>query len=388
MFNSRSLTLCLVTWMSGSSGFLVPSARGLPARKRHALWSSESGKSLEIAKTVADALSMRFAWTVAAGAALGACFPHFVARHVLAGDSSLPIALSIAMFCAGSGLSLNEVSAAVVRRPKALVGGVAAQFCVMPLLAKTASAWLVSEPELAAGLLLVGCCPGGAASNIVTLLARGDVGLSIAMTATSTMCAGVLTPLLTSRLSASAIALEKVPADLLYRPLVQTLIFPSLIGVAFNQTANALRLDTIADVVRFVSPAFSSVLIAAIVCRVIANALLAPKLALGLTFKLCAALLFLHSAGFALGYIVARVLLRLRDEQACRAISIEVGMQNSALAVVLAATVFPAESVSSAALPGALSACWHSILGGFLASRWRRSDFRSMAVPATAKERI
>lgn len=321
--------------------------------------------------SVADALSAKFAWTVAGGAAVGWVFPATTAKHVLAGPNSLPIALSVAMFCAGSGLNVAEVRAAVVSKPKALIGGVCAQFVVMPSLAKIASLSLRAEKEIAAGILLVGCCPGGAASNVVTLLAKGDVGLSIAMTATSTMCAGLATPALMGKLSSFSKSSAKLPTEMLYKPLVQTLIAPSLAGVAFNETTSALKADRAASVARTVSPAFSSILIAAIVCRVVANAKLAPKLSTALTLRLSTALLFLHTLGFAVGLIIARIILKL-DERASRAISIEVGMQNSALAVVLATSLFP--NAPKAALPGALSACFHSILGGMLASRWRRQS--------------
>lgn len=356
----------------GVVSFRGAQPRGLHRPSRLHLSSSSSSSSTTsqapLVSRVAETLSSHFAWTVAAGAVGGVLAPSWVARHVLAGQSSVAVALSIAMFCAGSGLSTKEVAAAFASRPRALIGGVCAQFCVMPSLAKLASLPLAAEPDLAAGLVLVGCCPGGAASNVVTLLAKGDVGLSISMTASSTLCAGLLTPALVRRLCGLD---ANLPPDLLYTPLINNLIAPSLLGVALNETLGAAGLEGPQDALRIFTPAVSSTLIAAIVARVVAGATLAPKLAPGLTAKLGLALVFLHSFGFALGYLVATRLLRLRDAQAHRAISIEVGMQNSALAVVLATSLFPNDA-SRAALPGALSACCHSLMGGFLASRWSR----------------
>ncbi|KAJ8613030.1 hypothetical protein CTAYLR_004057 [Chrysophaeum taylorii] len=318
---------------------------------------------------VLEGLSSQFAWVVAGAAAAGWAWPHAVSTHVLAGQPSVSNALSVAMFCAGAGLSRNDITSALVRRPRALLGGVCAQYTVMPSLAKAASLCVQSHPDVAAGMLLVGCCPGGAASNVVTLVAKGDVGLSIAMTATSTLCAGLATPALARRLGYGLGAVE-IPSRLLYRPMLQTLVVPTLLGVAFNETAPPKP----AALVKAVAPAVSSVLIAAIVSRVVADARLAPALTAALTARVALSLLALHASGFALGYVVASYVLRIQDPPSRRAISIEVGMQNSALAAVLAASLFPHDlaAASRAALPGGLSACCHSLLGGALASYWRR----------------
>jgi len=243
----------------------------------------------------------------------------------------------------------------VLRRPRAMVIGVAAQFLVMPSLAALI-VWGLSLPTpLAVGLVLVGCCPGGTASNVVALIARADVALSVVMTTVSTVLAVVLTPLLSS-----ALAGRYVPVDgwTLLLSVVQVVLLPVAVGVALK-----LFWPRSSERVETVMPALAVVAIALIVGSIVGSQ--REALASQLQPLLLAGLL-LHLGGFVLGYLIPGVLgerLRVR-----RTVSIEVGMQNSGLAVVLARAAF-ANPVT--ALPGAISAVIHALLGACLAVYWR-----------------
>ncbi|KAJ1449248.1 sodium bile acid symporter family-domain-containing protein [Pelagophyceae sp. CCMP2097] len=326
----------------------------------------------------AEFVTSQFAASVGAAAVLGVACPHFVKRHVLAGALSVDAALALAMFCAGSSLCRKEVATTLFASPRALLGGVVAQFAFMPALAFLASRLVADEPMLAAGVVLVGCSPGGAASNVVALVARANVALSVAMTASSTLAAGFFTPFLASKLIASAVRVD--PATLL-RPLVTAVLGPAILGVVANETLALPLVDAatggvVARALGASGSMLSTVLIAAIVGRVVADARLAASTALlgrATLARLAAAILSLHASGFFLGYVCTGPRGLDLDTPSRRAIAIEVGMQNSALAVVLARAIFGADA-AAAALPGALSAVAHSLLGGAVAARWRRAD--------------
>lgn len=248
--------------------------------------------------------------------------------------------------------------------------GVACQFLIMPftasflgrtLLLKTAASSnisVVASKSLFLGLLLVGCSPGGTASNLVSLIARADVALSVILTACSTILASVATPLLVKFLVGSTIA---VSGKALVVATARVVLLPVLLGMVFQSKAPKLS----QQISRFTP--FGSVLLIAFICGgVVAEnsaLLLSSK---SLVPKLLAAVFLLHSIGFGLGYAVPRLGFQ-RNEMVSRTISIETGMQNSALAVVLARSM-GADPLAS--LPGALSATMHSCLGSLLAAYW------------------
>ncbi|KAM0998070.1 hypothetical protein EV2_008145 [Malus domestica] len=187
----------------------------------------------------------------------------------------------------------------------------------------------------AAGLILVGCCPGGTASNIVTYIARGNVALSVLMTAASTLSAVNMTPFLTAKLAGQCVAVDA--AGLLFSTL-QVVLLPVLAGAFLNQYFQGL--------VKFVSPVMPPI---AVALGAIASALL-------------------HASGFFFGYIFSRMLGL--DVTSSRTISIEVGMQNSVLGIVLAGQHF---GNPLTVVPCAVSSVSHSILGSALAGFWRQT---------------
>ena len=257
----------------------------------------------------------------------------------------------------GMGMSLTvEDFVRVFKTPQYVAIGFLAQYSIMPLAAAGISRVLQLGPELAAGLILVGCAPGGTASNLVTLIAGADIALSVLMTAVSTVAAVVMTPLLTSWLAGSYVTIKA--SDLVLSTL-QVVLAPVLGGLAINTFA-----PKVSKAVSRYTPIFSVLLVSTICGTISASN---KGVALGMSaFKLVGGIVALHSLGFVLGYLAAY--FTGAGETRARTISIETGMQNSALAVVLAQH-FPNPVLSS--LPGALSATVHSVLGSLAAGYWR-----------------
>ena len=267
------------------------------------------------------------------------------------------IVIGLAVIMLGMGITLSvDDFARVATRPGAVAAGFVAQFLIMPT-----AGWLVAtlcdlETPFAVGLILVACCPGGTASNVVTYIARADVALSVLMTTCTTLGAVVLTPLLTKLLAGR---LVEVDAWGLFLSTLQVVVLPVAAGVAINRW--------LPGVVRTVMPVapLVSVLTIALVCASIIGQNAAAVTASGPRLLLAVALL--HTIGFGVGYLFAWLLGY--DRTVARTISIEVGMQNSGLGVVLAQKHFPAEPLT--AVPCAISSVVHSVIGSLLAGWWR-----------------
>lgn len=216
--------------------------------------------------------------------------------------------------------------------------------------------------HFAAGLILVACCPGGTASNIVTYIARGNVALSVVMTAASTFSAVVMTPYLTAKLAGQYVAVD---AAGLFKSTLQVVLLPVLAGAFLNQYFQGF--------VRLVSPLMPPLAVGtvAILCG---HAIAQNSSAILMSGRqVVMACCLLHASGFFFGYLLAR-LLKV-DVPSARTISIEVGMQNSVLGLVLANQHF---GNPLTAVPCAVSSVCHSILGSALAGIWRRSSPEDM----------
>lgn len=263
--------------------------------------------------------------------------------------------LGLVMFGMGVTLSWRDFGDALAR-PGVVALGVALQFLVMPAAAWGVSVLLGLPPMLLVGMVLVGASPGGTASNLICYLARGDLALSITLTTASTLLAVIATPLLTL-----VYAGERVPVPVLGMlwSVAKVVLLPVAAGVLVNAWLGE-RLDALK---RFF-PALSMAAIVLIIAIIVA--LQRDNLAsLGALLVMAVAL---HNAiGLAAGYGAAR-LLGL-GERTARTLAIEVGMQNSGLAVALAVKHFAA----AAALPGALFSVWHNLTGSLLASLWSAS---------------
>jgi BASS family bile acid:Na+ symporter len=263
--------------------------------------------------------------------------------------------LAVIMIGMGITLSVDDFRRAA-RLPRQVMVGVAAQFVIMPFLGWGIAHGLDLEPALAVGLILVACCPGGTASNVVSYIARADVALSVLMTMCSTFAAVAMTPLLTKWLAGAYVPVD---AWSLFLNTVQVVIIPVTLGVLLNRYT-----PRVVNFVLPVAPLVSVIFIALICASIIgANA----QTVLDSALPLFTAVALLHVGGFSLGYLMAR-LLKL-PELSCRTISIEVGMQNSGLGAVLARATFP--QLALAPVPSAISASFHSIIGSILAAWWR-----------------
>ena len=264
--------------------------------------------------------------------------------------------LGIIMF--GMGLTLKTEDFRVVfSRPRDVLVGCLAQFTVMPLLAFALTRVFRLEEALAIGVILVGCCPGGTASNVITFLARGDLALSVGLTAMSTLLAPVLTPLLVWLLAG-----EMVDVDV--AGMLLSILWVVILPIALGLVVKRIWPRTTEQAAGYL-PALSSLAICLIVLIVIAAN--AHKLLSGGWIVLLVVVLH-NICGLAAGYLIG-LLLHLSPAKR-RAVSIEVGMQNSGLASSLATLHFAAYPLAT--IPGALFSVWHNISGAIVARFYSR----------------
>ncbi|WP_203362992.1 bile acid:sodium symporter family protein [Bacillus sp. REN10] len=285
----------------------------------------------------------------------------FIPAPFLVFKGYITILLGVVMF--GMGLTLRAVDFKIIfTNPLPVIIGVCAQFVIMPLTA-FAIAYLLNLPaELAAGLVLLGSVPGGTASNVMVYLAKGNVPLSIAMTSVSTLLAPIATPFILFLLAG-----QWMPVDTMamFMSIIQVIIVPIVLGLTVRKF-----LPTFVDKSIQVIPLISVLAIMMIVSAVVAGN--ADTIATaGLIIFIA---VMLHNAfGLLLGYLTARMLGL--DESNRRAISIEVGMQNSGLGVALATAHFG----PLAALPSVVGAVWHNISGPILATYWSKKPANNEA---------
>lgn len=276
--------------------------------------------------------------------------------------------LGVVMF--GMGLTLKPSDFAVVfRRPKDVVIGAVLQFTLMPLIAYALTVVFRLPAELAVGVILVGTCPGGTSSNVMAYLSHGDVALSVSMTAVSTILAPIMTPLLTLLYAGKTV---DVNVAAMFISVVEVVLLPIVIGFVVNYFFSKFTQKAVKAL-----PLVSTVAIVMIVAAVVSanSARIMTSGALILAVVICHNLL-----GYASGYGLAK-LLRL-DTTKCRAISIEVGMQNSGLATSLAATHFAQYPLAT--IPGAVFSVWHNISGALLASFFNHQSAKQAEEQKTA----
>jgi BASS family bile acid:Na+ symporter len=299
-------------------------------------------------KTLCHYISKYMGILVLAAAVLALVFPDSLKQIR---PTVINYLLGVVMF--GMGLTLNLQDFKIVfSRPKDVIIGCLAQFTVMPLLAWGLARLFSLDEALALGVVLVGCCPGGTASNVITYLAKGDLALSVGMTGVSTLFAPFLTPLLTWALAGKSVNVDIVGMLL---SILWVVILPIVVGLIVKWLwPNFTKKAT--DYL----PAFSSIAIATIVAIIIsanANKLLAGGL-------IIVFVVILHNLfGLSMGYLIGR-LLGLPEAKK-RAISIEVGMQNSGLASSLATIHFAAYPLAT--IPGAIFSVWHNLSGAAVA---------------------
>ena len=286
------------------------------------------------------------------------------------GDVSSVI-LGVIMLTMGLTLTADDFRI-LFSRPLDIFIGACAQFTLMPLLAYALTVVFGLNPYLSIGIILVGCCPGGVSSNIMSFLCRGDVAFSVGMTTASTLLAPLMTPLLVWWLADTRIEVDTLG---MFRGILLITILPVALGFVVNRYAGRQR--WYGDV-RQVMPGVSVTCLALIVGGVVAQ--VKPQLmqhGMGL-FLLMLAVVFCHNTlGYVLGYNVGRLFGFSTAKK--RTISIEVGMQNAGMATVLATAFFANDAVLAVTpeailcvVPCAISCAYHSISGTVLAGLYRR----------------
>ncbi|ASK63791.1 sodium transporter [Virgibacillus phasianinus] len=275
----------------------------------------------------------------------------------------IALLLGVIMFGMGLTLSLSDFKA-VFQAPKSVLITVLAQFIIMPLLAYGLATVFQLPAEVAVGVILVGCCPGGTASNVMTFLAKGNTALSVSVTAVSTLLAPVLTPALTLLLASKWLP---VSAGSMFLSIVKIVVIPIVLGIVIRllfrkqveKSVAALPLVSVIGIV-----AVASAVVAVNTENIVKEGLL------------IFAVVVLHNVlGLALGFAAAKTFkLDFYDQ---KAVSIEVGMQNSGLGATLALAYFS----PIAAVPSAIFSVWHNISGPILATWWGKNS--ESATPPT-----
>ncbi|AKB19925.1 Sodium-dependent transporter [Methanosarcina sp. WWM596] len=279
-------------------------------------------------------------------------YPGYFAPH---NNLIVPL-LSLIMLGMGVTLSVGNFLA-VLKKPYVVILGTLMQYTLMPLAAWMVCLALKLPVDLATGVILLGCCPGGTASNVICYLAKGDVALSIVLTSVSTMVAFLATPFLTWLFIGQTVEVDVMG---MLVSVVNIVIVPVVLGLSINYFFEK-RITAVRDVF----PAISALAIVVIIAIIIG----ANSENLEQSGLLVLVAVILHNGlGLAGGYGVAKA-FKLSETEA-RTLAIEVGMQNSGLSVALAIKHFTA----AAALPGAIFSIWHNLSGAFLAGHWSKTS--------------
>ncbi|MEV8568792.1 bile acid:sodium symporter family protein [Streptomyces sp. NPDC051322] len=279
---------------------------------------------------------------------------------------SVPYLLGVVMFC--MGLTMTKVDfQGVAKRPWAVGLGLVAHYVIMPGLGWLIAHALHLSPQLAAGVILVGCAPSGTASNVVTYLARGDVALSVSVATVSTIVAPLVTPPLTLLLAGTYLPVD---AGSMMTDILKTVLLPVLAGLAVRFLAGRY-IDRLLGAL----PWLSAGTVAVIVAVVVGGSADTIKSAAAMVLL---AVVLHNGLGLLLGYGAGKV--AGLGKPGSRAMAFEVGMQNSGLAASLATAHFS----PLAALPAAIFSVWHNVSGAVVAA-WMAHRSRktgSLAEPA------
>ncbi|WP_297574828.1 bile acid:sodium symporter family protein [uncultured Campylobacter sp.] len=264
--------------------------------------------------------------------------------------------LGIIMFGMGLNVKASDFKELFIR-PKFVLIGIGAQFIIMPLIAYILVKGFNLPLGLAIGVVLVGTCPGGTSSNVITYLSKGDVALSVGITSCTTLLAPFMTPILTKLLIGQSIDVNVIA---MFLSVVKVVIVPIVLGILAHRF-----LPKIAGLLKDVLPMISTLGIVAIVIAVVSVS--AEKIIANL--GIIVLIIVCHNLfGYLFGFLVGKSVTK--DMAKVKALSVEVGMQNSGLATSLALTHFATQPL--AAVPGALFSVWHNISGGILASIYAR----------------
>ena len=306
-------------------------------------------------KKVSDFIGRNMAWIVLVIAAMALFLPQ---TCLWIQTGWINYLLMIVMFGMGMTAKLSDF-AIVFKRPRDVMIGCAAQFIVMPLLAFLLGKAFSLNDELLVGVVLVGTCPGGTSSNVITYLSKGDTALSIGMTSINTLLAPLLTPLLTYLYLRTSVTVDVMS---MFMSIIQVVIVPIGLGLLINRVFGQYT--------QRISTALPTVSVTAI-CLIVAAVVSHNSEKIRSTGLVIFAVVILHNLlGYLCGYLIG-VLFHM-DLPRKKAVAIEIGMQNSGLATTLAGTSFP--GMAMATVPGAIFSVWHNISGALLAGWFTRGQ--------------
>ncbi len=304
-------------------------------------------------KTVSDFVGKNMAWIVLIIAAAALFMP---GTSLWIQTNWINYLLMVVMFGMGLTTKLSDF-AIVFKRPGDVIIGCTAQFAVMPLLAFLLGKLFGLNDELLVGVVLVGTCPGGTSSNVITYLSKGDTALSIGMTSINTLLAPFLTPLLTYLYLRTSV---HVDAMLMFISIIQVVVVPIGLGLLINRLFGKYT--------QRISDALPTVSVIAI-CLIVASVVSHNSEKILSTGLIIFVIVILHNMlGYLCGYLIG-VLFKM-DLPRKKAVAIEIGMQNSGLATTLAGSAFP--DLAMATVPGAIFSVWHNISGAMLAGWFNR----------------
>lgn len=306
-------------------------------------------------KTIAHFFSRFMALIVLAVAALALFVP---SSGLWISLKAVNYLLMVVMFGMGLTMKLDDFKV-VFTQPKDVLIGCLAQFTVMPLLAFSLGKIFGLEAGLLAGVILVGTCPGGTSSNVITYMSKGNVALSVGMTSVNTLLSPIVTPAITYLLLRTSVKVDMLAMCL---SILQVVILPIALGFVVNKFAKKF----VAKVIDIL-PVVSVIAICLIVSTVVSHN--AEKILT--TGAIVFVVVILHNLlGYACGFGLGKVLKM--DMPKTKALTVEIGMQNSGLATSLANTAFP--SLAMATVPGAILSVWHNISGAILANILRNRE--------------
>lgn len=272
------------------------------------------------------------------------------------GINILNLLLSLVLFTMGTTLKLNNFLD-VFKSPKEIIVGISAQYVIMPIIAFALASIFSLDLALTVGLILVGTVPGGTASDVITFLAKGDVALSVSLTAISTLLSPILTPIITLLIIGNHIPFN--PTEM-FISIIQIVIIPIVIGLLLNY-----KFPNFCEKLKDYLPALSSI----VICLIVAGVVGANKQAIFTSSGIIIIVIILQYfmamlLGFAAGYLVGM------KKKHMVTIAIEIAFQNSGLSTSLAKTHFP--NLAQATVPGALYSVWQNFAGSILAYLFRR----------------
>ena len=316
---------------------------------------------MEKVKAFADWLTKWFTLIVI----VWAVFNYFVPVASLWGKAYTGYMLGIVLFGMGLTLTLDDFKR-ILTQPLMVIIGTVAHFIIMPLIAVALCAIFHLSGPLAVGVILVGCCPSGTSSNVMSYLSRGDVALDVSIGILSTLCAPFMIPLLMQLLASQYVS---VPTQSLFLNAVKVVLFPIALGVICHMIFGK-KIEKVTVALPIVSQVAILLIIGVVVA---ANG---PKLFVASSLVAIPVVILHNLCGYSLGFGFSKLMYKIYPKgfryAQQKAITFEVGMQDSALGATLALTSFATNPL--AAVPSTFFSVWHNISGSILSSWWRNHD--------------